>query len=362
MVQLGRTVASLESTPREVSWRAVRSLRAAPVGLAGAPGRRDTFAMALEQAEQLFDAAAATGPAARPLPLFYALSQAGRALSAAHVGGDLWMARGHGIRQSGHGDATGTVADFLIEPAGGASSSYALTAAALGSSGLAGPTRLGDLWPLLPGTHQFPLPGSGPARAMEVHVELYAPVVGAVSANLVGVPVGPGALVEQGLAPGEQDWSGQRREVAAALAQYPSLARYQFATIDGQPIGLSSLGEAGASVRVSWPVEPGTTATSVQERVSVAHGGYTLAYPCLDASGMALHPLMAWWAVLFGLSILARYEPSRWGRAIDVNASQEAVAIEHLLDSALDCLPELIYRSLRAGHVGDEGEASSREA
>jgi len=55
-------------------------------------------------------------------------------------------------------------------------------------------------------------------------------------------------------------------------------------------------------------------------------------------------PLVTWWALLFGLSILARYEPETWGRAIDINTSPEAV--EHLLDSALDSLPELLYRTL----------------
>jgi len=54
--------------------------------------------------------------------------------------------------------------------------------------------------------------------------------------------------------------------------------------------------------------------------------------------------------MLFGLSILARYEPEAWGRAIDINASREAVAIEHILNAAMDSLPELFYRSL-TGHA-----------
>lgn len=41
--------------------------------------RQQTYVAALEQAEQLFRAAANVGAAARPLPLFYGLSQAGRA-------------------------------------------------------------------------------------------------------------------------------------------------------------------------------------------------------------------------------------------------------------------------------------------
>lgn len=50
--------------------------------------------------------------------------------------------------------------------------------------------------------------------------------------------------------------------------------------------------------------------------------------------------------LLFGLSILARHEPERWEHAIDVNMSLEAVAIKHLLNVAIDSLPELLYCTL----------------
>ena len=54
---------------------------------------------ALEQAEQMFHAAATVGVATRPLQVFYGLSQAGRAIAAAASGltGDGWELAGHGI-------------------------------------------------------------------------------------------------------------------------------------------------------------------------------------------------------------------------------------------------------------------------
>jgi hypothetical protein len=58
--------------------------------------RRRTFLAALQQFEELVGAAAAVGPASRPLPLFYALSQGGRAITAAHALG-VWELAGHGI-------------------------------------------------------------------------------------------------------------------------------------------------------------------------------------------------------------------------------------------------------------------------
>ena len=55
-----------------------------------------------------------------------------------------------------------------------------------------------------------------------------------------------------------------------------------------------------------------------------------------------VHPLIVWWSVLFALSMLARYEPDTWWTLIDVDHSTEANAVEHLLDIALDIVPEMI--------------------
>src|SRR6266516_5009172 len=79
------------------AWQAIRALRAAPTGAAAVDaGRRRTFVASLRQAEELAAAARVVGYAARPLPLFYALSQAGRAIAAAHLSG-AWELRGHGL-------------------------------------------------------------------------------------------------------------------------------------------------------------------------------------------------------------------------------------------------------------------------
>lgn len=70
-------------------WRQVRSKRASPPGFAEADeARREVFQAAVAQSEELWDAAATSGPASRPLPLFYCLSQAGRAVCAAWTLGE----------------------------------------------------------------------------------------------------------------------------------------------------------------------------------------------------------------------------------------------------------------------------------
>jgi hypothetical protein len=74
----------------------IRRTRADPPGSASEPERRGTYAMALEQFEELLGAAENASPAVRPLPLFYAVSQAGRAIAAADLP-DAWKLHGHGL-------------------------------------------------------------------------------------------------------------------------------------------------------------------------------------------------------------------------------------------------------------------------
>jgi hypothetical protein len=65
-------------------------------------------------------------------------------------------------------------------------------------------------------------------------------------------------------------------------------------------------------------------------------------FPAVGGNASALHPLTAWWAVLYGLSMMARYEPAAWIEALNVNGSSLAVPIEALLDDAQRIVPELI--------------------
>lgn len=67
---------------------------------------------------------------------------------------------------------------------------------------------------------------------------------------------------------------------------------------------------------------------------------------CASRQQKPLHPLLAWWAVLFGLSMLARYEPARWTEDLDVDKSALAVPLETVLDAALEACPELICLAL----------------
>src|ERR1700678_637159 len=110
----------------------VQALRASPPGLAANAGaRRRVFGAALGQWDALLAASASVVPAASPILLFYALSQAGRAVCAAHTSGQPWQSRGHGLSIGNPGKSLG---ETVVRPEGGSDSSFAMFCEALGAS------------------------------------------------------------------------------------------------------------------------------------------------------------------------------------------------------------------------------------
>ena len=55
---------------------------------------------------------------------------------------------------------------------------------------------------------------------------------------------------------------------------------------------------------------------------------------------------MLWWLLLFGLSLIARYEPARWRDSLDPDSSPLAVFIEDAMEEALTALPHLLLIAL----------------
>jgi hypothetical protein len=106
------------------------------------------FRAALEQFEELMRAAGAAGPAARPLPLFYALSQAGRAIVAVRGGTSH---RGHRLKLDSPAD---NLLATLIRPfeRGKHPGQFQAVAAAINSPALPEPVPLEGLFASLPET------------------------------------------------------------------------------------------------------------------------------------------------------------------------------------------------------------------
>src|ERR1700722_11023519 len=131
----------------------IRATRAAPPGHArGDDERRRVYGAALAQFDELIAASTAVGPASRPLPLFYALSQAGRAIAAAHAV-DAWRLRGHGLSSQELGVA---LLDIEVKRTPGAGKdgrsvdSVTGVASAIGSEVFAEMATIGALWASLP--------------------------------------------------------------------------------------------------------------------------------------------------------------------------------------------------------------------
>jgi hypothetical protein len=69
--------------------------------------------------------------------------------------------------------------------------------------------------------------------------------------------------------------------------------------------------------------------------------------PAVGSQKDYLKPLCAWWVLLFGLSMVARYEPALWADALSINESDLAADLEALLDDAMLAIPQLVLEALK---------------
>jgi hypothetical protein len=170
------------------------------------------FSAALQQSEDLFDAAAAVGPFARPLPLFYAISQAGRAVAAARAERD-WRVSGHGLTEDRdrNDPRTGSILRFRVKPQANPGV-FGAVASTFGLPGLTESVELGALWSAVPGLSP-PNGGSWPL-ALPVWPQLYTQEVGFVL-HLGASHRGHVSLRDQ--AP-----SDDAQAINALLANYPA--------------------------------------------------------------------------------------------------------------------------------------------
>ena len=344
LIMYGTTYLDLQTTPRAVAWRMLRALRHSPPGRATKGVRSRVFNSALEQSEQLFKAAESVGPQSRPLLVFYGLSQAARALSAAsaNVSNDDFKLYAHGIKVPNLSAAVNApIADLTVAPQSG---SFNQLANILKSSNFAPQVRLGDLWGVLPGNERFPVAGQAGAAPLSVSrsigpgSHLYVQVQPLPASLQHSIPTG--AVASRGQ---EAGWLAERERVVAYLAPYPTLSGFEFLNPTG-PASLHLIGDNRLSVPIRWPIKPGESADSAMSHHTTPYRSEDLAFPAIGSDERPVHPILAWWALLYGLSMLARYEPDAWAGYIQVNGSADAVPIEALLEDSINVLPELIHQ------------------
>lgn len=304
----------------------LRATRADPPSLAKGE-RRPTYGAALTQFDELITAAEASGPASRGLPLFYALSQAGRAIAAAFLD-DPWRLRGHGLSAP---DLAYDVLDVPVEVAGsqnrdGTWRSFGGVAKATGSPVPDKPVTLRDLWASLP-------------EAFELLTERPDVV------PLLLVPTVPGTPYDWGKAQATVvGFGGRPEELKQHLeAHFQSAEGVELMHTDIPPRARSVITQHGVGVGVWWSSSD-NIGNHIARLEEVAPAGRTLEPRWLRPAvcDVALSPLMTWWMLLFGLSMLARYEPDVWVDALQYDSSSVAAALDELLELGCDRVPELV--------------------
>lgn len=326
-------------TSIESTWRRIRALRHSPPSAANRGKRRQVFAAALEQAEQLFRASAAVGSASRPLTLFYGLSQAGRAIAAARAVGASWQLRGHGIRVDGLGE--GLLELRLMDHGKG---SFTQLASILSSPSLSRPVTLSEVWSTLPETQEHPLPGVTAPVVLNLWPERTD-----TGWSLALSPNAEGWLC--GLPPSLLQEPDPKQAIRRYMNHFPTAAGWEFP--NGQLQHAPARGW-GMCVRLRWLTDDSNLGRNERDRqarlreLAVPYGDDDVLWvpPALPGATQPLHPLLAWWAALYGLSMLARYEPAPWIEQLDVNRSPFAVSLEAMLDGALEACPKLVLLAL----------------
>ena len=292
----------------------VRALRAHPPGRAGSdPDRRNVYGASLEQFEQLLRSAIASPPTTSPLPLFYAMSQAGRAIAAAnHPDPVRWSFHGHGI-SGPDTNYPSPIGDTRLVVRKGARGAFRVVSEALGSPVEVESMNLGDLWASLPQLET--VEGLGAGSLLPIRPQWH-PEPGKADWTIETTPrVKPNDPVAF-----LKDHYPDLREVMFVVSESgDGLAAGVFQMIDGSPLdkrGESYLGARNVYLR---PALNGRRPPSI---------------------------FMTWWSVLFALSQLARYEPATWAEAINPDESDLTVPIEDGLRSIGRVMPQLVAHAL----------------
>jgi hypothetical protein len=306
------------------------------------------FAAALEQAEQFLTAAASVGYATKPVQLFYALSQAGRAIGAAHAE-QPWQIHGHGAGV----DESSNIGKATVEPDAKASGAMSVVARATGSELWSGRVELGVLWASLPELPADPAIVGSAAEPLEVDLEYVDYSQPAYSSGLnVWTNVYPAYSghtwrLAFRVKDRPSDPEEQQALIERLLSPYPRAAGWSI----GNGLVTSNVYDPQPSpIIVEWAHqdEDGERVITPPQQLTDAYEERMYFRPGIGPSRAVPSPLITWWGILLALSSLARYEPVAWRRALDIDRSPIAWALERGLAIAEQRIPELVLKAVTA--------------
>jgi hypothetical protein len=291
-------------------------------------------------------AASTAGYAARPLPLFYAVSQAGRAIAAAWTE-QPWVLSGHGLRY----EPAKSPLVSTVRPQPGPADSFSTVAGAAEQGKLTAPVELGALWASLTDLYGEDLREERwhrplPVRRADEHVNDLHRSGNWVRATVVvpfeRFPDSAIFNVDDGNDP------SFLTGFASELAHYPTAEGW----VPWRPRDtcLDRRSYDGWEVQIAW--EASSAHVTVREAVFQGHvyehriRDEWWLRPSLNTAGDYLLPLMTWWVLLYGLSMLARYHPADWMRALQVDKRSETVPLEAALNTALVVVPHYVLDAL----------------
>ncbi len=272
------------------------------------------------------------------------------------------MLQGHGLSTSL--DTSTPILDTPVGPKPNSKTvdSFTGVATAIGSPTLKGKATLGELWAANPDLLDVPVPSPAGSYLLPAELAISSPYMQASDEN-EEINTG-GTVLISAIVGGKTG-----RDIAARVARYPTL-RSTFALKQG-PNGAERAGPDDVVIQgvdgrgrpltnLATEISPTTTRGEFWRRerelisvLDVEAQQPTGTPPRLTAyalpetgGGPSPLPLMLWWALLLGLSSLARYDPGRWTAAIDLDTSELAVSLEQALDIAEQRVPARILEGL----------------
>ena len=321
-------------------WQRLRGMRSKPPGYASKnKERQEAFVASLEQAEQLARRAGELGPETRPINLFYGLSQGTRAIAAALEPDDskFWLTS-HGIELDG--SLNRSIRNIKVKDSDSDGGSFTRLATLLRSPSLPEAVALGDLLAALP-MHLPASSWSDRPRSLAIEHHPQQMVLTTSVLALVGnLPVLGGLS--------DAMWERRRTMLSEYIAEhYPTLNGM---TPLPKQLMFMPVGAEGVQFSLELELEDAIAHDTVREQLIEARssrvGKVQYVVPAFGGATESCHPTVVLWAAMWALSMLARYAPVRWAKALDVDKSEDAVALEEVLQDAIALVPWCLVAAL----------------